>query len=382
MTELKEGTPFSAERLGQDIQALYNTGVLYEISADVTKVSESEIDITMKLEDKWTLLPVAGAKGGGGSLTVGGGLLDANVGGYFFKALLIGYSYNGVFSYFGSVSHDNIAGKQLIGRIKWADDVNPTLVHNIDGSANGEFSWRRQSRAFMIGRHFGVNRVTLNTEIFSDSLLEAQNVQAFVYSGNQYLSHLKLALGTVNRSDYLEKGTELTFQFSSANYFGPAPAYQSAGINLKQVFVVNQNQNFGYFIRAAQMTQTAPPPYQFLVGGYDSIRGFMTARQIGPYTLYNNIEYRPLLTFSGSSFLDAGPVAIQGCVFNDMGAAWGDSTLTRDSSAKNFNLLWSMGAGLRFNFIHFAGVIVRVDVARTLRPDEGLGVSFGVGQFF
>jgi outer membrane translocation and assembly module TamA len=32
--------------------------------------------------------------------------------------------------------------------------------------------------------------------------------------------------------------------------------------------------------------------------------------------------------------------------------------------------------------VKFSGAILRLDLARTISPDEGLGFSFGIGQFF
>jgi hypothetical protein len=65
-----------------------------------------------------------------------------------------------------------------------------------------------------------------------------------------------------------------------------------------------------------------------------------------------------------------------------VGSAFGDSSLTGDQGTKNIDFLWSAGLGFRANFLHFAGAIIRFDLARTVHPDEGLGLSFGVGQFF
>jgi outer membrane protein assembly factor BamA len=75
-------------------------------------------------------------------------------------------------------------------------------------------------------------------------------------------------------------------------------------------------------------------------------------------------------------------MVVQGCLFTDAGSAWGDSSLTGETQAAQFHMLWSAGAGLRINMVKFAGAILRLDWAQTLSPNEGVGFSLGIGQFF
>jgi hypothetical protein len=77
-----------------------------------------------------------------------------------------------------------------------------------------------------------------------------------------------------------------------------------------------------------------------------------------------------------------GEVIFQGCVFQDLGLMWNSYDLLQTSRTNSRLFMLSEGAGLRLNFLRFAGAIVRIDLARTVTPDEGWGLSFGVGQFF
>jgi len=147
----------------------------------------------------------------------------------------------------------------------------------------------------------------------------------------------------------------------------------------KYVTVLPNQANFGFFVGATASTP-APSPYQPEVGGYYNLRGYIDSREVGPYNMYSSVEYRPLLMTTHLWIADL--LVIQGCLFTDAGSAWGDTTLTGESANLHPNILWSAGLGLRFNFLHFAGAILRLDAARTINPDEGFGISFGVGQFF
>jgi outer membrane protein assembly factor BamA len=94
------------------------------------------------------------------------------------------------------------------------------------------------------------------------------------------------------------------------------------------------------------------------------------------------VEYRPYLWSDRFSFLGVDQIALQGCLFIDMGVLVNDSAAVH-SELKNRSLgLLSAGLGLRLNFVRFAGAILRFDFARTISPDEGFGFSFGIGQFF
>jgi len=379
-----QGQIFSAEQLAKDKQIIENTGNLYDIfpSVKLSQDRTDQVDITIDLRDKWTLLPVFGSQGGGGSITYGGGVVESNLAGYLVNAQAIGYNYNGIFSYDLNFNQEYVAGTQTMAYVDWVNSINPTIIHNIDGSSAGNFTWQRQQEEFMVGTHLdGPIRLMLIGDLYYDNLLLVNAVNVSTFSGSQYRAQPTVILGRSNIQGFLENGHELTFHTTAANFLGPVQAYQGIDGSFKKVYLLPHEGNFAYFIFAGGMS-LAPPPYEYEVGGYANIRGYITDRQVGPYISYANMEYRPLLfkyRFS-APYIDL--VAVQGCVFTDAGSAWGDSTLTGDQASKNINLLWSAGLGFRANFLHFAGAIIRMDLARTLHPDEGLGLSFGVGQFF
>jgi outer membrane protein assembly factor BamA len=133
------------------------------------------------------------------------------------------------------------------------------------------------------------------------------------------------------------------------------------------------------FFNVGAMTW-APIPYLFHLGGYDTVRGFSTNRAVGRYYVNNSLEYRPYLTRFSSDL--TGELVFQGAVFQDVGQMWNSDDLSRTRAVESHLFLLSQGVGLRVNIMRFAGAIGRLDIARTAIPDEGWGVSLGVGQFF
>jgi outer membrane protein assembly factor BamA len=383
-----EGEPYYTETLKIDILALYNTANLYNIMADV-KTAPGDlqgVDIFITLEDKWTLLPFLGAQGGGGSFTFGGGLYDSNVLGYFVNTYIAVYNYDGAYSYRLNANQEYIAGSQYSGSIDISNVALPTTIYRQDNSSAGNYTWQRNQFEIVSGYHFidkllptKLIRVQLYSDFYTDSLLKINGVNASTYSGFQYRLQPVAIFGRSNIIEFFEIGHELTIQPAFANFFEASRNFTSLQLSYKNVTLLPNNQNLAFFIFGAAMTPT-PVVYEQQVGGYSNVRGYSDARQTGPFSLVGNAEYRPYLKRFRLPIIEE--VVIQGCVFTDTGSAWGDSTLTGESQLNGPNFLWSSGAGIRLNFLHFSNAITRFDIARTIRPDEGVGFSFGVNQFF
>ena len=147
----------------------------------------------------------------------------------------------------------------------------------------------------------------------------------------------------------------------------------------KRVFL-HDNTNYAIFLNAGAMT-TAETPYQFRLGGYDTVRGFTTNRAIGRLYAANNLEFRPYL-FRFESEL-TGQLILQGCLFQDFGYMRDANSFTGSTASQKRDLvLLSEGVGIRFNVLRFSGAILRIDGAKAVVPDEGWDVSVTFGQFF
>jgi hypothetical protein len=377
-----EGSVFNFDTLESDIHALYNTTDLYEISAQVIPSTEfvNEITLVISFEEKWTLLPFFSTQGGGGNLTFGGGLFDSNLGGYFVNGYFGIYNNNGKSFYDIDFNQEYIAGTPWMGSLEVSTPIISASIHKIDNSSAGTFSWQRQQTEIMAGYHFnGPIRLLIFTDEYQDAILDSSGVNVSSYNNLQYKIHPQIIFGRANIVEYYEEGYEFTLHPQFANFFETARNYTSLLASYKNVTQLPHRAGLAFFL-SANVSSPTPVVYEPQVGGFSSVRGFSDNRQVGPRAASFNIEYRPYLFNLHFPLIEK--VVFQGCLFSDLGSAWGDNTLTGESNLNTPNILWSGGFGLRLNFLHFAGAIVRFDMARTIRPDEGLGFSFGVGQFF
>ena len=386
LIQTKADLPFNAENLVKDLQTLYNTGNLYDLTAVVTESSlPGAVDVEIILKDKWTLLPVIGAQGGGGSSTFGGGVFESNLLGYMINSSFLIWTFNGTSSYDVNFNQEYFHGTQQMWSLDWQDSIEPQTLHFANGNSAGQFAWRRQQKEMMIGTHLeGPIRLMFYASIFQDSVFNNDGMfNVNNGSGLQQRIYPKAVFGRVNWSDYLEDGTELTIQPTVANLIGTGPEYFALELDFKRVFILgSKKQNNLAFYSTFTSMGNGGPNYLYNVGGYYNVRGYSDMREFGRRTLIANVEYRPFIFSTHLNLFDVDLVAVQGCVFSDVGSAWGDASLTGETAAENFHPLWSAGGGLRVNFVKFAGAIVRLDLAQTINPNEGMGISFGVGQFF
>ena len=377
---------FSGQQFGKDIQVLYNTGNLYDLKGQVQEDGTDGVNVIISLKDKWTLFPVIGAQGGGGSSTLGGGVYESNLLGYMVNSSVLIWTFNGTTSYEINANQEYFAGTDTMWSLDWQDNIEAESVHNYHGNVVGQFAWRRQQKEVMLGTHFeGPWRFLAYASIFQDSVFNndgAFNIN-IPYQGLQQRFYPKAIFGKVDWTNYQEYGFELTMQPSAANLIGGGPQYQALEVDYKQVWKLGpkDRDNFAIYLSTSHLTQGGPN-FIYQVGGYYNVRGYSDYREFGRDIAFTNLEWRPYLARHRWNLFDLDLMVLQGCLFTDLGSAWGDSSLTSESAAQNFHLLWSAGAGLRIHMVKFAGAIIRLDWAQTLSPYEGVGFSFGVGQFF
>jgi hypothetical protein len=91
-------------------------------------------------------------------------------------------------------------------------------------------------------------------DLFNDSVAAPTGTPgASVYQEEQYRIKPNVIFGRVNISNYLERGYELTFTPSAANFFSGDLAYYTWVTTFKNSIVVGE-ANFSYFINAGAMS--------------------------------------------------------------------------------------------------------------------------------
>jgi hypothetical protein len=382
----KKDAPFSATQFVRDLQTLFNTGNLYDLHGVVEPDDSGGLHVTIILKDKWTLFPVVGAQGGGGSSTYGAGVFESNLLGYMVNASALFWTFNGTESYEINTNQEYVAGTDTMWSLDWQDNIEVQTPHFYNGASAGTFAWRRQQKEIMIGTHRqGPWRLFAYASVFKDSIFQNNdNLDIDInYSGLQQRFYPKAIYGRVDWNNYQENGFELTIQPTYANLFGPGPEYFAIEVDYKRVWKTGRaaRDNTAIYLSASHMNASGPN-FLYNVGGYYNVRGYSDMRELGRDIAFTNLEWRPYLFRYRWQILDLDLMVVQGCIFTDAGSAWGDSSLIGQPQASEFHPLWSAGVGLRINMVKFAGAIMRLDVAQTLSPNEGIGGSFGVGQFF
>ena len=371
---LHPGERFNSDKWEQGIRNLYNSGIVYDLKTEVLADAHSgAIRLIIHLKDKWTFYPFAYVQTGGDLNTYGGGFLDYNFLGYFTNASVTIFVQN------GEVSYDLNAYQEWVGATDYSasTDFSNTITpeNPVNGLGEGGFTWARSQQQIMFGKRFGDRiRTYFYAEVFQDSLTQTEPpVQTTVFPIEQYRLRPILIFGKVNHSSYLQSGRQLAFSPVFANVLSADYNYYALSVTFKSVLVWGREDTFAYFLSANAET-AVPLAYQFHLGGFDSVRGFSAFRSLGLYSGYGNLEYRPLLFHLRMSFLDIDHLIVQGNVFTDAGVISAGSS---ESQA-----LWSTGLGLRVHLVKYAGALLRMDLARTLFPSEGYGLSVGVQQFF
>jgi len=378
-----EGDTFDAEKWLVGIHKLYDTTVLYNVITSIKRIDDHQIDIDVAIADRWTLMPFAIAQAGGGSNNVGGGIFEANFLGYFAQVSASYSTFDNVATYDFNIYQEFFLDTNYIWGIDISETGTPVSLQDNSGDSLGDFTWSRQQYQLLLGDKMQIKgekiRLFSYFEYYRDRMVDnSQAPEVYVYSGPQYRIRPVLIMGRSELTNFLEQGHEWTIAPTTANFFGYPKSYSTFVTTYKKVFL-DANTNYAFFINTGAMT-SAPIPYLFRLGGYDTVRGFSTNRAIGRYYINDNLEYRPYLTRFPLPLI--GEVVMQGNIFTDSAIMWNSSDLAQTRGVNSELTLLSVGTGVRFNFMRFAGAILRIDFARTVTPDEGWGASLGVGQFF
>lgn len=378
-----EGDVFNGKKWLTGIHKLYDTTILYNIQTGIRPVEGSvprQIDIEMSFSDRWSLMPYGIAQAGGGSNNIGGGIFEANAFGLFAQLSASYSEFDHVGSYDLNYYQEFFMDTNLMLGLDVSNIGLPENLQSNHGDGIGAFTWDRQQEQVLFGEKLpGDIRLFSYFEYFRDHMVENQGApEVYVYQQAQYRIRPTLIQGRSELTNFLEEGHEFTLAPTTANFFEGRHSYSQLVMTYKKVYL-HQNTNYAYFINVGAMDY-APIPYLFHLGGYDTVRGYSTFRAVGRYYVNNNLEYRPYLMRFSLPLL--GEIVTQGCLFQDFGEMWNSTDLTQTQRVNSRIALLSEGAGLRFNLMRFAGAIGRIDLARTIAPDEGWGLSLGVGQFF
>ncbi len=383
LLSLHEGEIFNAEQWLFGLHKLYDTGVLYDIETRLKPAGDDHsVAIVIQLTDRWTLLPFAFAQTGGGSNSYSVGIVEQNLLGSFAQTF-VGYGvFDNVSSYEINFFQEFYRDLDIIWGLDFSQIGTPVQLQLNDGSVAGTYSRVRLQEQALLGYKWAEKKIRLLTflETFSDQLAGRETgVSVAVTQGTQYRIRPNVIVGRSELTNFLEQGSEFSLLPTLANMFDSRSNYFQLVLTYKKIFL-KDNTNYALFFNFGAMSP-AETPYQFRLGGYDTIRGFTTNRAIGRFYAINSLEFRPYFFRVSSELI--GQIVVQGCVFQDVGIMHDANHFDAASAsqAKDFTML-SEGVGLRLSALKFAGAVLRIDVAKAVVPNEGLDVSLGLGQFF
>ena len=382
----QEGVPLDPVKLENDLLRLRATSVLYEVSAE----QEEEDDgtrLTVKVRDRWSLLPVFGLRRGGGRTTTRLGISERNALG---KLLQI----------YGEFTSSSDIPFQAIGRI---GSYLGLVAPRINGSPfSAAIFWQREfldftgwGRDFERAAVYDRNRHLVRAEarwelsdlvtaaitgtVFNDSYAANDASPAKVtLPGRARTAALsaELSLGLVDDRVTSLRGSEARFALEGARAGLVSDfSFIAATASLRSFFIPRAGHNLGLQI-VAQATTARDDSHLFRAGGLLEIRGFPDAFFLGQRLVRANLEHRIEL-FRPTLFL---PTAIQAVGFVEGGFVSGRADAIAGSNYEG--PIASAGGGLRIVVIPLTRAVIRVDVASGLWPTRTLDISVGGQQFF
>ena len=404
--KIKKGDIFNAEKLIKDLQNLRNTGLFYRVKAKCKPIGVNYLEITLLVEDKWTLLPIISVQGDIPSYTVG--LYDLNFLGRMFE---IGGAYI-------NEQKQNYYMLWYINPNFLNSDFPLSIIVFRKGLVNTYYDLNKQEREIAefkhvrnggfieSGKYFYDNfKMLLRYTWYNENItkesgglptddspetlslweeLEEQQRIIRTFSDESSRSGiltLNFIFGRLNVYDnYLLKGYEVQLVLSHEDQaLGSTYTYNQLFVMGRYLFTISDNVNIGLRLSFAKRG-LRQEHYDLTMGGFmlsetvtgmnttsgiSTIRGFNPTQFHGNNMYFGNAEIRyPLIDSDNVPFIKA--IVIQTTAFIDYGYIWGGSYFNMD---KTFNDIYlSSGAGATFIFKKVANFIIRLQVVMPLRP--------------
>jgi len=404
----KEGEIFKANKFAKDLQRLRNTSLFYRVKAKLKPISVNDLEITLLVEDRWTLLPIISFDTSVPKYEVG--LYDLNFLGQMFE---IGGSYKNEqeqnYYSFWYLDQSFLGTKVPLSFIIFRSGVidtyydlnNPNReIAKFKHVANGGFiesgrnvydnfrwllryTWysekiERQSGGTLLPIDDSQETLDLWNQIEDEQrkLMTIKNSSNLI-SG---LLTLNFIFGHLNIFDnYIIRGWEIQMVIShSDTLLGSFETYNQSFI-MGRYFFSLADFNIGMRLCAASKT-TRNLNYDFSLGGFilnevvtgqnttsgtSTLRGFNPTQFHGNNFYYGTFELRyPLIDSDDVPFLQA--VVIQTTAFVDYGYIWNGSFYNHQKTFKD--IYASSGAGATFILKKVANAMLRFQIAIPLNP--------------
>jgi len=384
MMNTQEGSLLDRKQLENDLLRLRATGVLYDVSAEEGEEGQR---LTVRVHDRWSLVPLFGLRRGGGRTNAKLGIVDRNFLGRLVQLSAEATSASDIpFSSVRSLGSyiwfyiPRIAGSRLSTGVYWQREFLDLSGWNEVGDRIRTFD-RNRHLVRAEGRYELRDLVTaaIVSQVFNDSYAFNQTSPfptALPPRGRTATLGLELAIGLMDDRVISMEGTELKITIDGARAGLVSDfSFVMATASLRSFYIPGPRHNLGGQI-AAQLTTARDDSHLFRAGGLLEIRGFPDAYFLGQRMLRGNLEYR----FDLQHLTVLVPMMLQLVAFVDGGLV--DGRADAIGGFRYQGPFVSTGVGARIVVIPVTRAVLRADLATGLWPRNTIDFSVGGQQFF
>ncbi len=384
LIDTRVGRDFDRVAWERDLRRLRNLDYFYDVDGQVRE-TDGKVDITLRVRNKLSTLPVFKFKRGGGASLLTVGLYEVN---FLDRLLEVGGQYerfNGKPGFVTWFRHPYLLSRRnRFGTEVFIHTLNlPLLTDKGVEEAffdNKETRWNaRLQRELHESLRAGLEAGFYRNDFLRDdgTPQKAARNDAFAHgtslrSGRTVSLTPSVSAGRLDRDRHFVFGHEATAQVELAHRaLGSQFGFAKGQLAATGGWLLPRSWNVVYQARLGSKTGR-DFQHKFYLGGLDTTRGFLDRQFRGEHMWLANLEARPTL-------IDRPAWVLQGGLFTDFAKTW---------DARNFGVdgfgdpIFSYGVGARLILPKVYRAILRLDLARTQRPIQQFGVNFGLQQFF
>ncbi|MBA2661177.1 MAG: BamA/TamA family outer membrane protein [Bradymonadaceae bacterium] len=344
-----------------------------DVDPDIARV------LTFVLVERWTILPILNFNFGGNATSFSLGIYDLNIAGRNFELGGL-YRYEaGAHSAGAWFRAPSFLGERIRFNLELWRASNLRLLYDIDGTLTAGFVHRSHYALMRLEQEWARSvKTTVGLRItFDDFGLDGVPEQA--RAGQQIIGLppttvlaivvLGTEIGGLDQNSFLVSGQRAAFNLEVASSaFGADESFVSPRLHFDFFRTLPLQSTFGARLNLATST-TSSQPYQFFLGGLNSVRGYDNSRFHGATFWNANVELR-VPSFNNRYFV------LQHVFFADTARIGATPRDMLNITAA------STGLGLRLIVPRIAGLTVRFDYAWTFLVPGEANFNMGSGQFF
>ena len=379
----KIGDKYSLSALTQSVQRLRNLRIFASVDWQTQDIDDQRIRIILKLQERWTLIPIVKFTEGGDTKYYVLGVYNVNSFGRYFESGAQFESWNnqpGGVLWFREPRF--MGHRLLLGGDLWSVK-RPRPLYQADGREQGSYVSLRKRANLFLDKELKQGLVLgLGLEIIEDRIIASEeepllntdiksHLDGFKPNRNFLLS-FRSSLGKIDHENELQSGKAVEVYAANANRsLYSDDTFYKVDIDGKAFWRIKKRDNLALRLKFGATNSEKLPNYYFL-GGFENVRGYLDGQIRARKFWQSNFEYR-------RSFTNRSWYYLQGLVFADaMQAVRPDTSLEQ----RNNDIFSSLGIGMRIGSPKIYRFNLRMDLALVTSHPATSRFSVGVQQFF